>query len=444
MSARILNLKPLRVRQTLGKYRIVKRLADGGFATVYHALDTITGVPVALKVPHPGNMSSDSLDAFRREVKLTAKLDHPNILPIKDAGFIDEYFVIATPMGQRTLADRLHRRIATATLIDFARQMLEALAFAHRKGIMHSDVKPENFILFPDNHLRLADFGIARFARHTIHASGSGTVGFLAPEQALGRPSMRSDVFSLGLIFYRMFAGFLPEWPFHWPPPGFSRISKTLHPDLITLIRRALTVDHRKRYVDAEQMRVAFERIRPHALRPLRAGHRRRRSTSSQTSGGWRTLRFREFQRRFKNMLETRCNCHRCGGPVAESMRACPWCGVKRERHVGPTTFPRRCSRCRRGVKADWRFCPWCFGPAISDSAGRRYSDKRYTGRCANTECPGKDLMAWMRYCAWCRRKVRQHWAIPGVSTRCATCRWGVVPDYWDFCPWCARRIRSK
>ncbi|HRX87010.1 MAG TPA: serine/threonine-protein kinase, partial [Phycisphaerae bacterium] len=189
MSARIPNLKPLRTRQKLGKYRIVKRLADGGFATVYHALDTITGVPVALKVPHPGHMTAESLAAFRREVKLTARLDHPNILPIKDAGFIDDYFVIATPIGQRTLGDRLHRRMSTELVMSFASQMLEALAFAHRKGIMHGDVKPENFILFPENVLRLADFGIARFARHTVHASGSGTVGFLAPEQALGRPS---------------------------------------------------------------------------------------------------------------------------------------------------------------------------------------------------------------------------------------------------------------
>lgn len=442
MITRIPNLKPLRARQKLGKYRIVKRLADGGFATVYHALDTITGVPVALKVPHPGHMTAESLAAFRREVKLTARLDHPNILPIKDAGFIDDYFVIATPMGQRTLGDRLHRRVSTELVMSFASQMLEALAFAHRKGIMHGDVKPENFILFPENVLRLADFGIARFARHTLHASGSGTVGFLAPEQALGRPSPRSDVFSLGLIFYRMFAGHLPEWPFKWPPPGYNRIAKTLHPELIALLRRALAVDHKQRFDNAERMRLAFDRIRPHALRPLQAARRRRR-TVARTAGGWRTMRIREFQRRFRSALDTRCSCQRCGGPVSETMRACPWCGIKRETHAGPTRFPSRCTRCHRGVKSDWRFCPWCHGAAISDSTRRRYGDQRYTAGCANPACSGKLLMPFMRYCPWCSRKVRRSWTVPEAQP-CGTCGWGVLPEYWDFCPWCVRRLRAE
>lgn len=443
MIIKLPNVKALRAREKLGKYRIIRRLADGGFATVYHALDTITGVPVALKIPHPGYMSSESLAAFRQEVKLTAKLDHPNILPIKDAGFIDDRFVIASPMGERTLADRLHHRVSTALLFSFARQMLDALAFAHRKGIMHCDVKPENFILFPENVLRLADFGIARFARHTVHASGSGTVGYLAPEQALGKPSMRSDVFSLGLIFYRMFTGHLPEWPFEWPPPGYARLTRTLHPQLIELLRRALSVDHKARFADAERMRAAFNRVRPQALRPVRNA-RRKRITAQPTAGGWRTLRFKEFQRRFKRILESRFTCGRCGGPVSEPMRACPWCGNKREKFFGATRFPARCPRCRRGVKSDWRFCPWCYGGAISDNQDCRYTDRRYVARCPNPSCTGQHLMAFMRYCPWCRHKVRRRWPLADLNTRCGVCGWGVATDYWDFCPWCTRRIRTK
>jgi serine/threonine protein kinase len=97
--------------------------------------------------------------------------------------------------------------------------MIEAVAYAHRQRIIHCDIKPENFILFPDNRLRLTDFGIARVAQNTVAGSGSGTVGYMAPEQAMGKPSMRSDVFSLGLVIYRMLTGQLPEWPFEWPPP---------------------------------------------------------------------------------------------------------------------------------------------------------------------------------------------------------------------------------
>jgi serine/threonine protein kinase len=150
-SVPVLRLTPttLRARRRLGKYRIVKRVADGGFATVYQALDTITGIPVALKIPHPSLITGESLSVFRREVRLTAKLDHPHILPVRDAGVIDGTFYVATPLGKGTLADRLNRRLAGATLVNYMRQMLAALAFAHRKGIMHCDVKPENFILFP-------------------------------------------------------------------------------------------------------------------------------------------------------------------------------------------------------------------------------------------------------------------------------------------------------
>ncbi len=130
-------MKALRVRQRLGKYRIVRRLAEGGFATVYKAQDTIAGIPVALKLPHAALVTKDTLEVFRREVRLTAGLDHPNILSVKDAGFIDGHFVITYPLGNETLGDRLSRRMSSRTQIDFAEQMLEALAYAHRQGILH-------------------------------------------------------------------------------------------------------------------------------------------------------------------------------------------------------------------------------------------------------------------------------------------------------------------
>jgi len=139
----------VRVRQRLGKYRIDRRLAEGGFATVYRAYDTIAGIPVALKLPHPGLVTKDTLETFRKEVRLTAGLDHPNILPVKDAGFIDGRFVIAYPLGKETLGDRLGRRMAGRTMISLAEQMLEAVVFAHRKRILHGDLKPENFITIP-------------------------------------------------------------------------------------------------------------------------------------------------------------------------------------------------------------------------------------------------------------------------------------------------------
>jgi len=252
----------LRARQKLGKYRIEKRLADGPLAAVYQAFDTIHGLRVALKIPHRRMMDDYFLADFRKEVRMLAKLDHPNILPIQNACFIDGYFVISMPLGLDTLGGRLQRRISTEKALDFTGQILAAIAHAHEEGIIHCDIKPDNFILFPGNVLRLADFGFSKLARRRIEASGSGTVGYVAPEQAMGRPLLASDVFSTGLVLYRLFAGTLPRWPYDWPPPGAARLRKKLHPEMVALIRRAIEVKPQRRYRDGARMLTAFEAIR--------------------------------------------------------------------------------------------------------------------------------------------------------------------------------------
>jgi serine/threonine-protein kinase len=207
------------------------------------------------------------LDAFRREVRLAATLDHSNILPLKNASFIDGHFVIVFALGERTLADRLRSRLSLETALDYSEQMMEAVAYAHDRRIIHCDIKPENLILFPGNRLRLTDFGIARVVLRTVKASGSGTVGYIAPEQAVGRPSFRSDVFSMGLIIYRMMTGILPEWPYRWPLPGMERLRRKAHPDFIAWLRKANDPDSRKRFQDARHMLNAYYRLKPRTLR---------------------------------------------------------------------------------------------------------------------------------------------------------------------------------
>ncbi|HEX6984781.1 MAG TPA: serine/threonine-protein kinase [Planctomycetaceae bacterium] len=262
------------MRQRLGKYRIERRLADGGFAAVYEATDTIEGVKVALKIPRQSAVNPLMLDHFRREVRLIARLEHPNILPLKDASFIDGQFVIVFPLGERTLSDRLRSRISLEKALDFGGQLLEAVAYAHRHRIIHCDIKPENVILFPGERLRLTDFGIAKVAQRTVRGSGTGTVGYMAPEQAMGRPSARSDVFSIGVILYRMLTGYWPEWPFQWPFAGAMTLRRKVHPDLVEVVRRALSIDPRRRYADADQMLRAF---RSAARKTLRLAEERRR-----------------------------------------------------------------------------------------------------------------------------------------------------------------------
>ena len=181
-------------------------------------------------------------------------------------------------------------------------------------------------------------------------------MGYLAPEQALGKPSLRSDVFSLGLILYRMLSGKLPEWPFTWPPPSYAKVRRLAPPDLVALIQRALAVDQAKRFPSAVQMLAAFRKVRPKTLaRDARRRHHRRRR--QQKGRDLEAIRLTLFQRRFRSALDTRSRCRRCRGPVSEPMQACPWCGVARRVHDGASRFPSRCPRCKRGRKLDWRFC---------------------------------------------------------------------------------------
>jgi serine/threonine-protein kinase len=267
----------LRARQKLGKYRIERKLSSGGFATVYQAMDTIEGIRVALKIPHAGQLPEDVMRDFRHEIRLAARLQHPHILPLKDASVIDDQLVITFPLGERSLADRLQRRVSVATALLFSEQLLQALAYAHQQKIVHCDVKPENIVLFEGDQLRLTDFGIAKVALKTIRGSGTGTVGYMAPEQAMGKPSQRSDVFSAGLIMYRMFSGEWPEWPYDWPPPGYRRLRAKLTPEFILFLRRAIDPNPKHRFRDAEQMYNVFCRLKGKLVSHLA---RRRRHTA--------------------------------------------------------------------------------------------------------------------------------------------------------------------
>lgn len=424
------------------KYRIAGCIAVGPFTAVYKAHDTIEGIDVALKIPHPHLVDDPFLEDFLKEARLSAKLVHPNILPLKYASFIEGRFVITLPLGKRTLADRLKHRIALGTVLDYTEQALDALRYAHSRKVIHCDIKPENFILFDQNRLCLADFGISKVAMRTLEASGSGTIGYMAPEQAMGRPSFKSDVFSLGLVVYRMLTGHLPRWPYEWPPPGYDRIRTRLHPDLLNLVNRAMEFEPARRFRDAGHMMAAFEKVRKRALAYSRSKQIRRGKVTNVT--GWKDVQRRQFRREFGRVLETRFVCRRCGGPVSETMRHCPWCGTSRKIFRDATRFPARCPRCGRGVKKDWKYCPWCFGSGFKEVDRRQYTDLRYQGRCHNDRCGRKSLMPFMRYCPWCRRSVKQSWPIPGSKARCPSCHWGVVPEFWTYCPWCGKKNVGK
>jgi len=420
----------LRARQKLGKYRVERRLADGPSAAVYQARDTIQGVRVALKVPHKSAMTEYFLADFKREARLAPRLEHVNILPIRDASFIDGYFVIAMPLGEQSLGDRMQRRMSASTALKFTEQALASVAHAHRCKIIHCDIKPDNFIVFADEKLKLTDFGFSKIAEHTLKASGSGTVGYIAPEQAVGRPMFQSDVFSLALVIYELFSGHLPEWPYDWPPPEIQRMRRVLSPPLLDWLRRAMEVRPEKRFKNAVIMYNEF-RKRRNGL----AKKRQRKRSPADDPGLWQKVLFRQFQRKYKSILDTRYECKHCSGPISEAMRACPWCGSGIAANRLLTTYPAECPRCHRGSKLDWRYCAWCYGPRFEVETNRSYPDKRYAARCSNAKCQGR-LMSFMRYCPWCRTKVKRAWKLPGTASRCSSCNWGVDRNFWHHCPW--------
>jgi len=430
----------LRAGRRIGKYKLTKLLGEGGFGRVYAARDEIEQRSVALKLLPAAAADPMQTAEFLREVRLTVGLDHPNILPIQNADIVDGCALAAMPLGRESLADRLQRRLPAATAADYALQLLEGLAHAHEQRVLHLDVKPDNVILMADGTLCIADFGLAKLSALTVPASGSGTIGYLAPEQALGKPSRRSDVFAAGLVIYRMFAGRLPEWPFGWPPPGAERARKALSKEALELLRRALQVEARKRFSSAGAMRDAWKRL---GAKVLRSETRRRKRAASdrRAAENWRALRHRQFRRTFGKSLGLQYECAKCGGPVAEAMNGCPWCGRTWKTHRPATDAPARCPRCKRGMKTDWTYCPWCWGASVGPKSTREYSDRRYTARCRNRRCSRRDLMPWMRYCPWCHAKVKQPWR-ERLPDQCRKCRWGVDAEHWAHCPWCTVKLK--
>jgi serine/threonine-protein kinase len=425
----------LRARQKLGKYRIERRISNGPIAAVYQALDTIQGIRVALKIPHPSAMNDYYLADFKREARLAPKLEHVNILPIRDASFIDKHFVIAMPLGSVSLGDRMRKRIPTDVAMSFTQQALAAVAQAHRNRIIHCDIKPDNFIVFPGDVLRLTDFGFSKVAEHTLKASGSGTVGYIAPEQAVGRPMFQSDVFSLGLLVYEMFTGILPEWPYDWPPPHVDRLRRKIKPGLVDWLRKSTEVRPEKRFKNGIAMYNEFKRLRNGSGSKKGAS---KRNKQVDDPGLWQKVLFKQFQKKYRTTLDTRHECGSCSGPIAETMKACPWCGTKIKPERLHTSYPAECPRCHRGAKLDWKYCAWCYGPGFTVETTRSFPDRRYTSKCTTCREP---LMPFMRYCPWCRSKVKRPWKLPGSTSTCSSCGWGVDRNYWHHCAWCSKAL---
>ncbi len=168
-------------------------------------------------------------------------MDHPNILPLKDASFIDGRFVIASRLGEKNLGRSSQEAAFDRTALEFCTTNDRSGRLRPPHEVIHCDIKPENMILLPDGRLQLTDFRIAKIAQRTIHGSGSGTVGYMALNSD-GASFDEVRRVSLGLIMCKMLTGYLPEWPFDWPFPGNQTLKRKAHPELIELLRKTLEI----------------------------------------------------------------------------------------------------------------------------------------------------------------------------------------------------------
>jgi eukaryotic-like serine/threonine-protein kinase len=254
-----------------GRYRVIRKLGTGGMANVYLAEDQELGRRVAIKMLDDRHSQDEQfVERFRREAKNVAGLSHPNIVSIYDRGQAEgTYYIAMEYLEGRTLKELLVQRGPTplAVAIDYARQILAALGFAHRNGIVHRDIKPHNVVVAPDGRLKVTDFGIARSGTSQMTETGSiiGTAQYLSPEQAKGAPvTPASDIYSVGIVLYEMLTGSVPftgDTPLEIamkhlsaiPEPPSEHRAEVPH-ELDSIVLRALAKDPAERYQSAEQM----------------------------------------------------------------------------------------------------------------------------------------------------------------------------------------------
>lgn len=261
-----------------GRYKLMRRLGSGGMADVWLAEDTDLGRRVAVKILHERYANDEQfVERFRREATHAAGLSHPNVVSIFDRGEAEgSYFIVMEYIDGQTLKQLITSRgpCPIPVAVSYARQILAALRYAHKHGIVHRDIKPHNVLVDGEGRIKVADFGIARAGTSQMTETGSiiGTAQYLSPEQARGAPvEESSDLYSTGILLYELLTAKVPfngDTPVEIamkhlqraPEPPSTHREEISH-DLDLIILRALAKEPSGRFRSAQEMDRELERI---------------------------------------------------------------------------------------------------------------------------------------------------------------------------------------
>jgi serine/threonine-protein kinase len=261
---------------TIGRYQVRELIGHGGMGVLYLAFDPAIDRPVAVKVLRTHN--EDLYERFTREARSAGRLQHPNIVTIYDVGehegqpFIAMEYIAGQTLGQLIASGA---PIPLTRKLELVEELCDGLAYAHRAGIVHRDVKPSNLILTPNGMLKILDFGIARIANSGQTHTGTmiGTPNYMSPEQVRGqRVDLRSDVFAVGLVFYELLT-FRQAFPgdsafsviqliLNDQPESLGVMLPDLDPAIVRIVERAIDKQPERRYQELDLMRRDLERTR--------------------------------------------------------------------------------------------------------------------------------------------------------------------------------------
>jgi len=269
-----------------GRYRVLSRIGAGGMADVYLAQDEQLGREVAVKLLHR-RFSEDPafVERFRREAQAAASLQHPNVVSVFDRGSFDgTYYIAMEYLPGRSLKQLIRDEapLEPGRAVDLTVQILKAARFAHRRSVIHRDLKPHNVIVDDNDHAKVTDFGIARAGASDMTETGSimGTAQYLSPEQAQGHAvSAPSDLYSVAIVLYEMLTGKVPfegdsavtialKHVSETPVPP-SQLNPAVSPALDQVVMWALNKDPADRPADADQFIAALEQVRGAVTGPV-------------------------------------------------------------------------------------------------------------------------------------------------------------------------------